>query len=696
MMGILDYFRRKDKKLQDSGVKDVAPQRVIHIGGRPVLFQGETFQDSELDRKDVNIAVAVRAVSDSIAGLPIEIKRKILKDGEEVWENDTDHTLNELFAEPNRFNDGNQVIKHFCQSLIVTGNGYALIEFNVTDPTGLWLMTPWMIALERDANNIPSHYLLDPYRRKIRKEIEEVLHIFLYHFTNPFEGTFPNQPIKDQVQSNRMAVLWNKNFFINGAIPDVLFEDTFSTMPNPDQQEQFMESWDDRHKGVSKAHKRGILPAGVKPHILGQSIKDMMFTEMIKLNREQIYAFFRIPPSEAGVYQYANFANALIQKKSFWENTLIPFIDILESAFNRQLIYPFYGKDYKMVLNTSGVAALQEDKVQQATAVKIKYNDARLITLNEGRIELGYDPVEGGDEFAAQITPFGSEQGGDTDEDGKSSALPSKSTNVSSPRDNMRKKYEKRLTGIEKRFSNIIAGYFRDQRGRILDNIKKVTEGGLGMSLLYLQIKGDTPDDPSDIFDLSEENIVLEPLITPFMKDTIQTAGEEAIAEARYVFDFNVENPWVDAELNRIWNRSKLINEKSYETIKGLMRNAYEGNWSLGQLESAIKDQYTGWIKAEAGKQSRAMTIARTEMNAVVSGGSNQGYIQAGIPKIWLASIGEATRDSHIELDSRDPIAPEASWVTMYGNQLNYPGDPNGPPEEVVNCRCSITPYIQT
>jgi hypothetical protein len=39
-------------------------------------------------------------------------------------------------------------------------------------------------------------------------------------------------------------------------------------------------------------------------------------------------------------------------------------------------------------------------------------------------------------------------------------------------------------------------------------------------------------------------------------------------------------------------------------------------------------------------------------------------------------------------------VAAGEYFVTGAGNQLEYPGDPNGPPEEIINCRCWREPSI--
>lgn len=89
----------------------------------------------------------------------------------------------------------------------------------------------------------------------------------------------------------------------------------------------------------------------------------------------------------------------------------------------------------------------------------------------------------------------------------------------------------------------------------------------------------------------------------------------------------------------------------------------------------------------------RADTIARTETHGAANYGSDQAARELGLPlrREWLASHDERTRDTHAAADAQ-VVGMEQPFIV--GNAaLMFPGDPAGPPEEVVNCRCT-TRYI--
>ena len=91
-------------------------------------------------------------------------------------------------------------------------------------------------------------------------------------------------------------------------------------------------------------------------------------------------------------------------------------------------------------------------------------------------------------------------------------------------------------------------------------------------------------------------------------------------------------------------------------------------------------------------RMSKASSIrnARTSMTSAQNSGRLESYKAAekkGIEmmKVWIATFDYRTRESHIEMNGE--LAPINE---SFSNGLMYPGDPNGEPEEVYNCRCSM------
>lgn len=85
---------------------------------------------------------------------------------------------------------------------------------------------------------------------------------------------------------------------------------------------------------------------------------------------------------------------------------------------------------------------------------------------------------------------------------------------------------------------------------------------------------------------------------------------------------------------------------------------------------------------------------ARTAMTGAENRGTLDGMAKLEedgviLHKVWISSHDRRVRQSHQHIDGESvPVKEE------FGNGLMYPGDPDGDPEEVYGCRCSMTTEI--
>lgn len=91
----------------------------------------------------------------------------------------------------------------------------------------------------------------------------------------------------------------------------------------------------------------------------------------------------------------------------------------------------------------------------------------------------------------------------------------------------------------------------------------------------------------------------------------------------------------------------------------------------------------------------RADTIARTETAAAMNQGQHDVMENAeeelGVKmlKNWVATEDERTRETHAAADGQTVKLDDSFEVG--DSELDFPSDPNGAPEEVINCRCAVT-----
>ncbi|MGI3168399.1 phage minor head protein [Pseudooceanicola sp. C21-150M6] len=147
------------------------------------------------------------------------------------------------------------------------------------------------------------------------------------------------------------------------------------------------------------------------------------------------------------------------------------------------------------------------------------------------------------------------------------------------------------------------------------------------------------------------------------------------------------------AELEEL-DSSYFRREKRDRRFDPMIRKAIKDGKSLARADI---DRITGRYSDRLLKV-RADTIARTEGNGAMNAGrheSTQQMIDDGkvpveaVTKIWDATPGPRTRDSHRALNGQEIRWGEMFVSPVTGALLAHPHDENAPAAETVNCRCS-------
>jgi uncharacterized protein with gpF-like domain len=125
------------------------------------------------------------------------------------------------------------------------------------------------------------------------------------------------------------------------------------------------------------------------------------------------------------------------------------------------------------------------------------------------------------------------------------------------------------------------------------------------------------------------------------------------------------------------------------ETTRRQIVNAIDAGYNAGVGTSGV----AGFVLDAVGHLStwRAEMIARTETHGAANFGSNEAARETGLPlkREWLAAADERTRPSHVVAGQQPPIGMDDAFQVGDASMM-YPGDPAGPAEEVINCRCTL------
>lgn len=141
----------------------------------------------------------------------------------------------------------------------------------------------------------------------------------------------------------------------------------------------------------------------------------------------------------------------------------------------------------------------------------------------------------------------------------------------------------------------------------------------------------------------------------------------------------------INEKKDYIWNQKKLNNAVTQGIIQGE---------SLDKISDRISKNLSMQNK------NSSLTFARTAMTGAQNAGRSQSLISAkakGIAVVqqWMATFDARTRDTHAEIDGETIKVGDKWHPQKFSNGCRFPGDPEGPPHEVYNCRCTLVGDIE-
>ena len=107
-----------------------------------------------------------------------------------------------------------------------------------------------------------------------------------------------------------------------------------------------------------------------------------------------------------------------------------------------------------------------------------------------------------------------------------------------------------------------------------------------------------------------------------------------------------------------------------------------------GKSIKGISDDLQRYIPTMS--RDSAIRTARTAVTGAQNAGRQDSYNAAEkmgirLKKEWLATLDSRTRHSHAMLDGE-----QVAQDKKFSNGCRFPGDPQGPPWEIYNCRCTL------
>jgi len=121
------------------------------------------------------------------------------------------------------------------------------------------------------------------------------------------------------------------------------------------------------------------------------------------------------------------------------------------------------------------------------------------------------------------------------------------------------------------------------------------------------------------------------------------------------------------------------------EVIDGVLNQAATEGWGADKTGRILRSEIESQMATINNYQ--AERIARTEVGSAYNTGSFDAMkeMEVAASKFWLTSGLPGIRATHLEYEALGDVDIDYE----YAEGLMYPQDPNGSPEEIINCRCT-------
>lgn len=158
-------------------------------------------------------------------------------------------------------------------------------------------------------------------------------------------------------------------------------------------------------------------------------------------------------------------------------------------------------------------------------------------------------------------------------------------------------------------------------------------------------------------------------------------------------YDFE-SRPAVNRYLTEVRNRLVRLPDEVYDLVAGQVAQGVNLGEGVPQLAARVDNVLSR--TASERWPNRATVVARTETIGALNFARLESFRvidedtehDEQLFKMWLATEDHRTRPTHQEADGQR--VPMDQPFLVGGFELAFPGDPTGPPQEIIQCRCTM------
>lgn len=584
-----------------------------------------------------------------------------------------DSYFTDLLRKPNEFHTGKQFWKLWQKYFDITGKAFILKEsdgelFANKKITRLTLLRPDLVTINYNETNtaIKSFSYAAPKGVSATYKPEQIIYKFEPDPKFPTEGCPLLRAGIRAMETSRQLEEYHSNVLDNGGQVDGVFK--FKINLTEDQLKRAKEGYMDNMAGAKKSGTPLFLGGDADYVRLGLNPAELSFLETKRMTIDDIAILTGVPRVLLGVSSQETFSNADAAVATFLRDTIKPLLINLTEALNWGLVPDNLELDF--------IDPTPEDREQKRKDIETA-NTVNALSTNEKRELLGFEPrkekeaddilvpfsvsplIGIGDPAPVPTPPA------DNSQKSKSFKHPLKDA---TKRKQWGEMQLKRLDSRQGKLLYAMRGYFDGQRDRLVEHLQDKK-----------QFK--KKDLFGEIFNRATEIRLAKDTVLPVLRALMIEAGHDTSELMGYDFGFTMTSTlekWLDERGNVF---SDEITDVTYRKLERQFSDSFEAGETRSDLISRIENTYEGF------NDTRARTIARTEVHGAIQKANMESQRQAGSPiKIWVwaAGVNGGARPDHQAMDGE-----EVPINMPFSNGLSFPGDPGADPAETVNCECS-------
>jgi len=345
------------------------------------------FVTPETCMKAPTVQALVTAISRRISITPVHVLETSESNGREIKKRLPKHPVARLLRRPNDWQSTVDYWQDLTSSLVRHGKFFAvkgkgqtgpirkLFPINASDVTVKQDTDTLAVSFQHNAVNIPMskvHYIRGPAR-------------------NYYDGDSPVDNIKTAIGLEIACEEYGATFFHNGAIPLLFlkYAQGMKGFKTPTDEKKFVDDFQEKFSGRNR-HKAFLLPPGIEPQDVNIENDKAQFLETRKFNQTVIAGAWGVPPHLVGNLENGTYNNVEQQDKDFTLNVIMPYIKIIESAMERDLLTD-RDRNNGIVIRFNMDATLRADFKSRMEGYQIQIQNA-MMTPNEGRENEGENP----------------------------------------------------------------------------------------------------------------------------------------------------------------------------------------------------------------------------------------------------------------------------------------------------------------